>query len=92
MSHPVVPLARRHPRPRWKYPKWQRIAAIVRARCDYTCQVCGWRNPFPYPHAANRQMDIDHIIPRARGGTNDVDNLQLLCSTCNGKKGSRVSP
>ena len=34
-------------------------------------------------------MTIDHIEPKAKGGGNCIDNLQLLCSPCNSKKGSR---
>jgi len=31
----------------------------------------------------------DHIVPRARGGTDELSNLQPLCDTCNLKKGAR---
>ena len=37
-----------------------------------------------------RVMDVDHILPRAKGGTDHPDNLQLLCSGCNRSKGSRT--
>lgn len=33
---------------------------------------------------------IDHIIPVTRGGMNDPSNLQLLCPTCNRKKGNKT--
>jgi 5-methylcytosine-specific restriction endonuclease McrA len=32
---------------------------------------------------------IDHIMPIALGGTNDVDNVQLLCQGCNLRKSSK---
>ena len=35
-------------------------------------------------------FEIDHIVPRSKGGSDMDDNLQLLCSTCNRKKGSKT--
>ncbi len=37
-----------------------------------------------------RQMDVDHIIPKSKGGANDDANLQLLCNNCNKIKGNRT--
>ena len=37
-----------------------------------------------------RSMTIDHIMPRSRGGTDDLENLQLLCAACNSSKGNRT--
>lgn len=47
----------------------------------YTCARCG--RSF---RASN--MDVDHIIPQSRGGSNSRDNLQLLCQHCNRSKGN----
>ena len=33
-------------------------------------------------------MEVDHIIPLHKGGTDDADNLQLLCRSCNTQKGT----
>ncbi len=35
-------------------------------------------------------FEIDHIKPRSKGGRDIDENLQLLCSTCNGRKGNRT--
>ena len=45
------------------------------------CGGCGMN--FPY-----RNFTIDHKIPRSKGGTDDFDNLWLLCNACNSTKGT----
>lgn len=35
-----------------------------------------------------RDMTIDHIIPKSKGGADDIANYQLAHSLCNGKKGN----
>jgi hypothetical protein len=35
-------------------------------------------------------LTVDHIRPRALGGTDDLPNLQTLCRSCNSSKGARV--
>lgn len=47
------------------------------------CKACGLHQPV----AANLQ--IDHIRPIARGGSDHITNLQLLCPRCNATKGDR---
>ena len=47
-------------------------------------QCAGCRYELP-PHV----LTIDHITPRAQGGSDDVGNLQLMCHTCNAIKGDR---
>ena len=47
------------------------------------CVGCDTHFPF-------RLMDVDHILPRSKGGTDHPDNLQLLCSGCNRSKGGKT--
>ena len=47
--------------------------------------VCaGCKMDFPF-----KIFEVDHIIPQARGGTDHLSNLQLLCPHCNRVKGDR---
>ena len=53
-------------------------AAIYR-RDNQTCQYCG----------STRNLTIDHLIPRCRGGSDSWENLLLACSKCNTVKGHK---
>jgi hypothetical protein len=59
----------------------RRVAEASRYRCGYCLTSQRVVGPF---------LEIDHIIPEARGGTDDEDNLVLACPMCNGHKADRV--
>lgn len=44
------------------------------------CLKCGSQN----------KLTVDHIIPKSQGGSNHLENMQILCATCNREKGSRL--
>ena len=52
-------------------------------RDDYRCQMCG------VTAKDGATLEIDHIHPVSKGGTNDPDNLQVLCRDCNAGKGAQ---
>ena len=52
-------------------------------RDDYTCQYCGRQPP-------ERELSLDHVVPRSRGGSSTWDNLVVACVRCNDRKGSRL--
>ncbi len=47
-------------------------------------QCAGCKILFPFPN-----LTIDHVVPRSKGGTDHLENLQLLCAACNSIKGDR---
>ena len=59
----------------------EEIRARVRAQADDRCGYC--HSPQKYVLGP---LEIDHIIPQARGGTDDEENLWLACRLCNGYK------
>ena len=61
----------------------------IMARQDGKCAYCHINIENP-AHSHDR-ASVDHIVPRSRGGTDDLDNLQFLCVQCNSKKGN-LSP
>jgi 5-methylcytosine-specific restriction endonuclease McrA len=49
--------------------------------CDYRCLACGATSP----------LVPDHVIPLVKGGGNAIDNIQVLCATCNKRKGIKTT-
>ena len=62
---------------------------LVMVRDQWTCQHCGAINS----DSDSTDLQIDHIVPWANCGPDDpddFDNLQVLCSRCNLRKGNRT--
>lgn len=54
--------------------------ANIMLRDDEMCQYCGKHS---------RELTLDHVIPRSRGGQSTWENLVACCRYCNGRKGNR---
>ena len=76
----------------WADPRYQRtkaiakfhgiecsVLAVVKQR-DKICQLCG----------SDANLEFDHKHPRSRGGETTIENLQLLCRSCNAFKNNRL--
>jgi len=61
------------------------VRQYVYQRDNYQCQSCGQTQ-------TETKLNIDHIIPLAKGGSNDMSNLQTLCQICNQKKKHHLDP
>ncbi|MCK7582403.1 MAG: RNA-guided endonuclease IscB [Chromatiales bacterium] len=48
-----------------------------------------WHRTCAYCGATNVPLEIEHIVPRAEGGSDRVSNLTLACRPCNQRKGNR---
>jgi len=46
------------------------------------CELCGI-------HKDEKALDVDHIVPRNKGGPNVIENMQALCYTCNSQKSDK---
>ena len=46
---------------------------------DYTCQIC-------YDQFDKKDMTVEHIFPRSKGGTKEIENITLTCARCNQMK------
>jgi hypothetical protein len=58
------------------------IREYLLEKWNRTCAYCGQAGVF---------LEIEHIIPRSRGGSDRVSNLTLSCRPCNQKKGNRTA-
>lgn len=52
-------------------------------RDQYRCQYCGVR-------PGSDELSIDHVVPRAQGGTSTWENCVLACIDCNKRKANRT--
>ena len=59
-----------------RQPNWH-LRARVFARDGLRCRECN----------SEERLEIDHIMPWARGGRTEYENLQTLCRDCNARKG-----
>lgn len=50
-----------------------------------------WNRKCAYCGADNVPLQIEHLIPRSRGGTDRVSNLTLACERCNQAKGNQTA-
>ena len=61
--------------------RFSRYNIYARDKC--TCQYCGAKLP-------RHDLNLDHVIPRSRGGTSTWENVVCSCHLCNRRKGGRT--
>ena len=65
-----------------------KVKVQARNESNDTCVLCGTkttREPGP------TRSEIDHSIPKPRGGNNTIENAQNTCRTCNRSKGAKTT-
>jgi 5-methylcytosine-specific restriction endonuclease McrA len=66
---------------------WRPAVRLTRAnvmlRDGHRCRYCG-------RSGGERPLNIDHVLPRSRGGEDRWDNLVTACQACNRRKGRRT--
>ncbi len=66
----------RRPRPRVRLTRRE-----IFIRDGYTCQYCGLKT---------KDLTLDHVVPRHKGGKHSWDNLVSACRSCNHRKGGKT--
>ena len=64
------------------YPRPHKHKHALYGQQEGKCIICRQSTPF-------NMMEVDHVVPKSKGGTDAEDNLQLLCGPCNRSKGSK---
>ncbi|MSU80617.1 MAG: HNH endonuclease [Gemmataceae bacterium] len=60
---------------------------FVRQRADKVCEYCRlWQEHEPF-----FSFQVEHVIPKKHGGSDDPRNLALACYFCNTHKGSNLT-
>jgi 5-methylcytosine-specific restriction endonuclease McrA len=82
MAYPLPSVIRliyliKRPRPQMRLSRRE-----VFNRDRHTCQYCGRRG--------QRDLTLDHVLPRHRGGRHTWENLVTACKSCNHRKGGRT--
>ena len=67
-----------NPERHWKVPPVNRREVLKRDQ--HRCQYC----------RSNRQLTLDHVIPRSKGGLHTWDNVVAACEPCNSSKSDRT--
>ena len=63
--------------------KWDKLRVEVLRRDNGLCQSCLRRDRTALANS------VDHIVPKSRGGTDDVRNLEAICPDCHRDKTTR---
>lgn len=77
-------------KPKRKYRKRTGVPRGIRnevfKRDNYTCVQCGAKKGDKKSDGTIVSIEIDHVKPLAKGGTDEMSNLQTLCKDCNRNK------
>nr|WP_221884778.1 HNH endonuclease [Actinobaculum suis] len=70
--------------------KIRKLTELVIAHYGLECSVCHEMIDLRYRSPSPKSFSIDHVLPRALGGSDDIANLRPAHRGCNSAKGKRI--
>lgn len=74
---------------------WKKVRAaaiwLAKQAGQDRCPHCGVVLDYVTSKLPN-SAEGDHIVPYSMGGTDSIDNVEVICRRCNGSKGNRSAP
>jgi hypothetical protein len=71
--------------PLWQDREWYWLRQSVFERDNFTCRYCGRQQ-----RELSEPLHCDHIVPRSKGGSDNLTNLATACRNCNLSKHART--
>ena len=66
------------------------VRVPLRARASLSRRAVFIRDSFACQYCGNAAENVDHVMPRSRGGTHTWDNVVAACKRCNSRKENRL--
>lgn len=67
--------------------EWNKLRQLQLENYNYQCVGL-----YPAICEIDQNLQLDHIIPKSKGGEDTVENTRILCRKCNGKKQDKNDP
>src|SRR5436190_10615081 len=88
-----APVLRRLPSSKASRRRAQLPVGTARPRIDHDTRLFVWNRDGGrcWNCGSTTDLQFDHVIPLALGGSNTADNVELLCRTCNLAKSAKLA-
>ena len=74
----------------WGGRKVATLTALVLGQYGTTCHLCLEPIALTLPRGDKRGPSVDHLVPRSKGGTDELANLRPAHRSCNSRRGDRA--
>ena len=75
---------------KWNKTEWAQARKRALATLDPVCAICHKYIDLEAPAFSPIAVEVDHIVPETRGGSDELSNLRLVCTRANEAKGNMM--